>query len=129
MFNQKPQTTNHQRMKPTTFSTEHAVQTICPLDCPDGCSLEVVVQDGRIASIDGTHVNPNTGGYICAKGRRFPELVYGPDRLVNPAIRKGPKGLGSFQRVSWEEALATVAERLLEVKRRRGGRGSLQYSY
>jgi len=116
-------------MKAPTFATEHAVETICPLDCPDGCSLEVVVQDGRIASIDGTHVNPNTGGYICAKVRRFPERVYGPDRLVNPAIRKGPKGLGSFQRVSWEEALATVAERLLEVKRRWGGEAILPYSY
>ena len=116
-------------MKSSTFTTEHAVDTICPLDCPDGCSLEVVVQDGRIASIDGTHVNPNTDGYICAKVRRFPERVYGPDRLVYPAIRKGPKGLGSFQRVSWEEALATVAERLLEVKRTSGGEAILPYSY
>src|SRR5919204_3300570 len=109
MFNQKllttnPPTTNF--MKPTTFATEHAVETVCPLDCPDGCSLEVVVQDGRIASIDGTRVNPNTDGYICAKVRRFPERVYGPDRLLYPAIRKGPKGLASFARVSWDEALA-----------------------
>src|SRR4029434_7495633 len=116
-------------MKAPTFATEHAVQTICPLDCPDGCSLEVVVQDGRIASIDGTHVNPNTGGYICAKVRRFPERVYGPDRLVYPAIRKGPKGFGTFQRVSWEEALTTVAERLLDVKATWGGEAILPYSY
>src|SRR5258705_7300885 len=100
--NHQPPTIN--RMKPATFATEHAVETVCPLDCPDACSLEVVVQDGRIASIDGTHVNPSTDGYICAKVRRFPERVYGPDRLVYPAIRKGPKGLGSFQRVSWDEA-------------------------
>jgi anaerobic selenocysteine-containing dehydrogenase len=116
-------------MKSPAFATEHAVGTICPLDCPDGCSLEVVVQDGRIASIDGTHINPNTDGYICAKVRRFPERVYGADRLVYPAIRKGPKGLGSFQRVSWEEALATVAERLLDVKRTWGGEAILPYSY
>src|SRR5678815_4698411 len=116
-------------MKASTFATEHAVETICPLDCPDGCSLEVVIQDGRIASIDGTHVNPNTDGYICAKVRRFPERVYGPDRLVYPAIRKGPKGLGSFQRVPWEEALATVAERLLDVRRTFGGEAILPYSY
>src|SRR4029453_17633205 len=114
-------------MKP--FATEHAVETVCPLDCPDGCSLEVVVQDGRIASIDGTRVNPNTDGYICAKVRRFPERVYGPDRLVYPAVRKGPKGLGSLQRVSWEEALATIAERLLDVKRAWGGQAILPYSY
>jgi anaerobic selenocysteine-containing dehydrogenase len=59
-------------MKSPAFTSEHAVETVCPLDCPDACSLEVVVQDGRIASIDGTHVNPNTDGYICAKVRRFP---------------------------------------------------------
>src|SRR5215470_20031491 len=116
-------------MKPTSFATEHAVATVCPLDCPDACSLEAVVQDGRVASIDGTHVNPNTDGYICAKVRRFPERVYGPDRLMYPAIRKGPKGLGSFQRVSWEEALSAVAERLVETKRRWGGEAILPYSY
>src|SRR4026208_1363223 len=116
-------------MKSPSFTSEHAVETVCPLDCPDACSLEVVIQDGRIASIDGTHVNPNTDGYICAKVRRFPERVYGTDRLVYPAIRKGPKGLGSFQRVPWEEALATVAERLLGVSRTCGGEAILPYSY
>src|SRR5215217_6778054 len=116
-------------MKSPSFSTEHAVQTVCPLDCPDACSLEVAVQDGRIASIDGTHVNPTTDGYICAKVRRFPERVYGPDRLLYPAIRKGPKGLASFGRVSWDEALATIAERLLDVQRRSGGEAILPYSY
>ena len=103
--------------------------TICPLDCPDGCSLEVTVEDGRISSIDGSHTNPVTDGYICAKVRRFPERVYGPDRLTYPAIRKGPKGLASFQRVSWEEALATIAERLIETRREFGGEAILPYSY
>src|SRR6185295_9073716 len=103
--------------------------TICPLDCPDGCSLEVTVEDGRIASIDGSHANPVTDGYICAKVRRFPERVYGPDRLTYPAIRKGPKGRASFQRVSWDEALATIAERLVETRREFGGEAILPYSY
>jgi anaerobic selenocysteine-containing dehydrogenase len=103
--------------------------TVCPLDCPDGCSLEVTVEEGRIASIDGSHTNPVTDGYICAKVRRFPERVYGPDRLTYPAIRKGPKGLASFQRVSWDEALATIAERLLETRREFGGEAILPYSY
>ena len=78
--------------------SEHAVATVCPLDCPDACSLEVTVQDGRIASIDGSRTNPVTDGYICAKVRRFPERVYGPDRLSCPAVRTGPKGLARFQR-------------------------------
>src|SRR5580765_219346 len=114
-------------MKPAT--TEHAVATVCPLDCPDACSLEVTVQDGRIASIDGSRTNPVTDGYICAKVRRFPERVYGPDRLTCPAVRKGPKGLARFERVSWEEALSTIAERLLETRKQWGGESILPYCY
>jgi anaerobic selenocysteine-containing dehydrogenase len=103
--------------------------TVCPLDCPDSCSLDVIVEDGRVASIDGSHANPVTDGYICAKVRRFPERVYGPDRLTYPAVRKGPKGTALFQRISWDEALAKVAERLLDVRRECGGEAILPYSY
>ena len=116
-------------MKPPSFTTEHLVSTVCPLDCPDGCSLEVTVQDSRAVSIDGSHINPVTDGYICAKVRRFPERVYGPDRLMYPAVRKGPKGLASFARVSWEEALSTIAERLTGARETWGGESILPYSY
>src|SRR5258705_4126205 len=116
-------------MKTPEFTTEHAVATVCPLDCPDGCSLEVTVQDGRAVSIDGSHVNPVTDGYICAKVRRFPERVYGPDRLTHPAIRKGPKGAASFERVTWDEALAAIAGRLIDARDTRGGESILPYSY
>jgi len=116
-------------MKPPSFTTEHLVSTVCPLDCPDGCSLEVTVQDSRAVSIDGSHINPVTDGYICAKVRRFPERVYGPDRLMYPAVRKGPKGLASFARVSWEEALSTIAERLTDARETWGGESILPYSY
>ena len=116
-------------MKPTAVSTEHVVSTVCPLDCPDSCSLDVTVQDGRITVIDGSTLNPVTEGYICAKVRRFPERVYGADRLLYPAVRKGPKGLASFQRVTWEEALSTIADRLTDVRERFGGEAILPYSY
>jgi anaerobic selenocysteine-containing dehydrogenase len=116
-------------MKAPAFTTEHAVATVCPLDCPDSCSLEATVQEGRVVSIDGSHVNPITDGYICAKVRRFPERVYGPDRLTYPAVRTGAKGRGSFARVSWQEALATVAERLRTARDTWGGESILPYSY
>ena len=103
--------------------------TVCPLDCPDACSLEVTLQDGRISTIDGTTANPVTDGYICAKVRRFPERVYGPDRLLYPAVRKGPKGLANFARVSWEEALSTISTRMLEARDGWGGESILPYSY
>ena len=113
-----------------SLAPEHIVETACPLDCPDGCSLSVTVQDGRITSIDGSTSNPITDGYICAKVRRFTERVYGADRLLYPAIRKGPKGAGvRFERVSWDDALSLVAERMREARQKWGGESILPYSY
>jgi anaerobic selenocysteine-containing dehydrogenase len=117
-------------MKPAAeFAPEHTVATVCPLDCPDSCSLDITVQRGRITVVDGSSLNPVTDGFICAKVRRFPERVYGADRLLYPAIRKGPKSLGLFERVTWDEALALVAGRLREAGERWGGESILPYSY
>ncbi len=113
-----------------SLAPEHIVETACPLDCPDGCSLSVTVQDGRITAIDGSTSNPITDGYICAKVRRFTERVYGADRLLHPAVRKGPKGAGArFERVSWDDALNLVAERMREAREKWGGESILPYSY
>ena len=105
------------------------VDTACPLDCPDACSLAVTVQRGKIVSIDGSQRNPVTGGYICAKVRKFGERVYGPDRLLYPAIRKGRKGEGKFKRVPWDDALELVASRFRRAKTEHGGASILPYSY
>ena len=85
------------------------VDTACPLDCPDACSLAVTVQRGKVITIDGSSANPVTNGFICAKVRKFDQVAYGPDRLLYPAVRSGRKGEGKFKRVSWERARA-VAE-------------------
>ena len=103
--------------------------SFCPLDCPDRCSLDVTVEDGRVVSIDGSRTNPLTEGYICSKVRRFPEHVYGPDRLLHPMVRTGPKGEGRFEAVAWPEAVALVARRLREVQQRWGGEAILPYYY
>ncbi len=115
-------------MEPT-FVPRHYVDTVCPLDCPDSCSLTVGVEAGKIAVIDGTTENPVTDGYICAKVRRFGERVYGPDRLLYPAVRRGPKGLGQFERVSWGEALGRIAERMQDARAEFGAESVLPFSY
>ena len=79
--------------------------------------------------IDGSHKNPVTDGFICAKVRKFDEHVYGPDRLLYPAVRKGRKGEGQFTRVTWDEALELVASKMREAKARSGGASILPYSY
>src|SRR3954466_5270739 len=105
------------------------VETACPLDCPDACSLAVTVRRGRVVKIDGSRKNPVTDGFICAKVRKFDELVYGPDRLLYPAVRKGRKGEGQFERVTWEEALERIAGRMRDAKGESGGASILPYSY
>jgi anaerobic selenocysteine-containing dehydrogenase len=105
------------------------VDTACPLDCPDACTLSVTVQHGKLVDIDGSHRNAVTDGYICAKVRKFGDRVYGPDRLLYPAIRKGRKGEGKFGRVSWDEAMEAIVDRMQRAKVNHGGASILPYSY
>jgi anaerobic selenocysteine-containing dehydrogenase len=72
--------------------------------------LTVTVRGGRVTKIDGATANHITDGYICAKVRRFPERVYGEDRLLYPAMRRGAKGSGLFKRVTWDDAPDLIAE-------------------
>jgi anaerobic selenocysteine-containing dehydrogenase len=110
-------------------ATTTVVETACPLDCPDACSLAVTVQQGKVVTIDGSRRNPVTDGYICAKVRKFGDRVYGPDRLLYPAVRSGPKGSGQFTRVTWHEAIELVASRFEQAKATAGAESILPYSY
>src|ERR687898_1046717 len=105
------------------------VDTACPLDCPDSCSLAVTVSRGRVVEIDGSTLNTPTAGYICAKVRKFGERVYGEARLQYPAVRIGSKGQGRFRRVEWHEAIELIATRMLGVRERWGGEAILPFSY
>ena len=105
------------------------VDTVCPLDCPDSCSLAVTLENGKIREIDGSERQETTGGYICATVRRFAERVYGDARLRYPAIRNGAKGEGRFKRVAWDEALDTIATQITEIKNRWGAEAILPFSY
>jgi len=85
--------------------------SVCPLDCPDRCALDVTVDAGKIVKIDGSTRSELTDGYICAKVRRFDRRVTSPRRILHPMKRTGPKGSGGYERISWEEAVATIAKR------------------
>jgi len=117
------------KSEPILGGPASVVETACPLDCPDSCTLAVTVQHGKIVTIDGAHRNPVTDGYICAKVRKFGERVYGPDRLKYPAVRIGRKGEGRFRRVSWDEALETVVREFDRARTDSGGASILPFSY
>lgn len=105
------------------------VETACPLDCPDNCSLQVKIETGRIVEIDGSTRNPVTDGFICAKVRRFADHVYGEHRLLYPEVRDGAKGSGKFKRATWDDAMQLIAQRMDEARARHGGEAILPYSY
>jgi anaerobic selenocysteine-containing dehydrogenase len=87
------------------------------------------VEQGRVVKIDGGDANPVTRNYICAKVRRFPERLYGEDRLLYPAVRKGPKGQGTFVRVTWDEALEEIAARMRDIRDSVGAEAILPFCY
>jgi anaerobic selenocysteine-containing dehydrogenase len=111
--------------------TARVVASACPLDCPDACSLDVHVRDGRVTRLEGNHRNPFTQGFICTKVRHFPRRMYGADRVLWPAVRRSPKGEEDprFERISWDEALDTIAARIAATVERHGGEAVLPYSY
>ena len=101
----------------------------CPLDCPDLCSLEVDVEDGRVKRVDGGTRTPITDGFVCGKVRNIADHLYGDDRVRHPMIRVGAKGEASFRRATWDEALDLIVERIRAVRARAGGEAILPFHY
>jgi anaerobic selenocysteine-containing dehydrogenase len=104
--------------------------SVCPLDCPDTCSLSVTVDAGRVVAVKGSRVNPITHGAICAKvAQDYPQFVHGPNRLRHPLRRSGPRGTGRFERISWDAALETIHHRVTQVIDRYGPQAVLPLNY
>jgi anaerobic selenocysteine-containing dehydrogenase len=104
--------------------------SVCPLDCPDTCSLAVTVSDDRVLEVRGSKVNPITHGAICAKvANSYPEFVHGPNRLRYPLRRIGAKGEGKFERTSWDHALDIIRDRVGSIIERHGPQAVLPLNY
>ncbi len=93
------------------------VRTTCPY-CGTGCQIDLNVnrKTNRIVRVTATSGSVPNDGLLCVKGRFGMDFVGRPDRLTEPLIREN----GTFRKVSWDEALAFTAERLLAIRRTRG---------
>lgn len=100
----------------------------CPHDCPDTCSLHTTVQDGVATKVEGNPAHPATDGVLCTKVSRYTERVYHPERLLSPLKRVGNKGEGRFEPVTWDSAIADIAQRLSAIAAR-NPEAILPYSY
>lgn len=96
-----------------SFATgeERYAMTSCG-QCPSGCGLRVRVVEGRAVRIEGNPANPLNRSGVGPRGMASLQALYDPDRLTGPMIRKG----GELVSTTWDEALATVADRLTAVR-------------
>ncbi|MGI5835892.1 MAG: molybdopterin-dependent oxidoreductase [Chloroflexota bacterium] len=97
-------------------SAEKVILTTCTRDCPDGCSMLATVKNGRMVSLRGNPDHPVTRGFLCRRSRDFIRRVYSPNRVLHP-MRKVD---GSWQRISWADALDIVAENIADYRDRYG---------
>ena len=105
------------------------VRGACPHDCPDTCALLTTVDEHGVATrVQGNPAHPHTDGVLCAKVSKYTERTYHAERVLTPLKRTGPKGSGQFAPVSWDEALADIAQRLQAIAAR-APEAILPYSY
>ena len=104
------------------------VRGACPHDCPDTCALITTVADGTAIKVQGNPEHAHTDGVLCAKVSKYTERTYHAGRVLQPLKRSGPKGSGQFTPVSWDEALADIAQRLHHIAQH-NPEAILPYSY
>jgi anaerobic selenocysteine-containing dehydrogenase len=105
------------------------VRGACPHDCPDTCAWQVTVENGVAIKLVGDPYHPFTSGGLCAKVNHYLDRVYSPDRLLYPLRRIGPKGSGTFERVSWDEALDDIISHWRGIIAGDGPTAIMPYSY
>jgi len=104
-------------MKNTSEETQ-VIKSVCML-CYMVCGVEAHVKNGKLIKVEGMNDHPVTKGDLCPRGRHLSDYVYSPDRIKYPMMRDHN---GNLKRVSWDEALDTIAEKLETIKQKYGAR-------
>jgi anaerobic selenocysteine-containing dehydrogenase len=99
--------------------TDRVVRSSCR-GCHGVCQVLVHIKDNRIVKVAGDPDSPTSKGYICPKGMAGPEILYHGDRLAYPLKRAGKRGENRWERISWNQAISEIAERLDRVRRESG---------
>ena len=100
------------------------VYSVCGM-CPVRCPIEVDVENGECRFIQGNRQVPSIRGALCTRGAAGIPFVRDDERPQFPMLRKGERGEGRWQRVSWDEAFSYAADKIAAVRSRHGGRSIL----
>ncbi len=101
---------------------KRTVYSLCGM-CAVRCPIEVTVEDGKVAWLQGNRNDAALGASLCAKGSAGVPFEYDDERPQTPLIRAGARGAGQWRRASWDEALDHVADKLRETVEAFGPRG------
>ncbi len=103
---------------------EDVTPTVCGMCGPGGpgggCGIYAFTKNGRFLRVAGMDEAPTNRGALCSKAHAAPQWVYSPDRLTHPLRRIGKKGENKFEKISWDEAIAHIADVLLQQKEQYG---------
>ena len=91
--------------------------TACIL-CSRNCGLSVEIENNQFKKIKGDDQHPFSQGYICQKAARLQHYQQHADRLTSPLKRQAD---GSYQEISWEQAIQEIAEQLVQIRNTHGG--------
>ncbi len=108
------------KIDPRTGATIYKSE--CAL-CNSYCDARVHIKDGKVFKVDGDPSSEITKGILCSRGLSSKDLIYHPDRILYPMKRVGERGEGKFERISWDEALDTIANKLKETEDKYGKNG------
>lgn len=103
----------------TSQGNEQIFKSICRI-CHGGCGAILYVKDGRLVKVKGDPDSPLNKGWMCIKGLKTPEMVNHPDRLREPLKRKGKRGGGEWESISWEDALDEISSKLDAIRKESG---------
>lgn len=96
--------------------------------CGGACLVDTYCKDGKVIKVEGNKSLPTANGRVCVKGAALKQTLYHPDRLLYPMKRVGERGEGKFERISWEEALTTIAQKMTETKENYDAKQTLIYA-
>ncbi|MGH8059259.1 MAG: molybdopterin-dependent oxidoreductase, partial [Candidatus Entotheonellia bacterium] len=99
------------------------IRTTCTRDCPDMCAVLAQVEDGRLVRLEGDPAHPTTRGFLCKKTYQYPSRVYSSQRILHP-LKRSKSG---WTRITWEEALDTLARVMTNLKAQDGPLAVLHY--
>jgi anaerobic selenocysteine-containing dehydrogenase len=89
--------------------------------CDAGCGIIVRTREHKANKIEGNPLHPVNRGALCARGQAGLEVLYNPDRIKGPLRRKGERGAGQWEEISWDEAIAHLVNQLRQIKEEKKG--------